>query len=75
MWLTEIAARRREVASRIEVVAKHSDLDIPDELVPKVVMNGFMDDKIWEGFRSGDRRNTQFTANGGSISSSTYSSL
>jgi hypothetical protein len=47
MWLTEIAARLREVASRIELVAMHSDLDIPDELVPKVVMNGFMDDKIW----------------------------
>jgi|HubBroStandDraft_6_1064221.scaffolds.fasta_scaffold4446180_2 hypothetical protein len=47
MKLTELAARLREFASRIEVVAKHSDVDIPDELVPKVVMNGFMNDKFW----------------------------
>jgi hypothetical protein len=31
------------------------DVDIPDELVAKPVMNGFVDDKIWEGFKSDSR--------------------
>jgi hypothetical protein len=36
----------------IEVVAKHGDVDIPDEFVPKLVMNSFVGDRIWDGFES-----------------------
>jgi hypothetical protein len=52
MRLTEIAARLRQVASRIEVVAKHSDVDIPDELIPKMATGRFVDGRIWDGFKS-----------------------
>ena len=49
MTLTVIAARLRKVAADIELlVAKGADLDLPDELVPQLVVNALVDDGALE---------------------------
>jgi hypothetical protein len=47
-----IAARLHELASNIEALQPEvRERDIPDELVPKLVMNAFTDDRPVEAFR------------------------
>jgi hypothetical protein len=49
MTLTVTAARLRKVAADMELlVAKGADLDLPDELVPQLVANAFVDDGTLE---------------------------
>ena len=57
MTLAVIAARLRQIADRIEALssaAKH--MDLADELVPKFVMNAFVDLKLIDTFGSIERR-------------------
>jgi hypothetical protein len=50
MTLTHSAARLRQLATSIEALPPEvRERDIPDEMVPKLVMNAFVDDKICEG--------------------------
>ena len=52
MTLNMIAARLREVAANIETpAAKDRERDVPDEFVPKFVMNAF-DDRLAEVLRT-----------------------
>ena len=49
MTLTVIAARLRKVAADMELLgAKGADLDLPDELVPQLVVNALVDDGALE---------------------------
>ena len=53
MTLTLIAARLRHLASSIETLpAEDRERDIPDEMVPKLVMNAFVDDKFVKTLRT-----------------------
>lgn len=49
MKLTQIAIRLHQVASMIDEVGREMDIDFPDEMAPKMVMNAFVDDKLLEG--------------------------
>jgi hypothetical protein len=54
MTLTIIAARLREVAAHIDALPlDNRESDVPDELVPKPVMNAFVDEKLVEAFLQG----------------------
>jgi len=56
MTLSMIAARLREVAAHIDALPLESrESDVSDELVPKFVMNAFVDVKLVEAFRT-DRK-------------------
>ena len=47
MKLTEIAARLRQVAANMEVLAiREGDLDYPDELMLSFLVNAFADDNV-----------------------------
>jgi hypothetical protein len=53
MTLTVIAARLRKIAADIEAQPPvNRERDIPDEMVPKLVMNAFVDDKLVAAFRT-----------------------
>jgi len=53
MILTMIAASLRELASHIESLpAADRERDIPDEIVPKLVMNAFVDDRLVAALRT-----------------------
>jgi hypothetical protein len=57
MTLTIIAARLREVAAHIDALPlDNSESDVPDELVPKFVMNAFVDEKLVEAFRTDKKK-------------------
>jgi len=54
MILTLIAARLHEIAVYIEALPPEDrERDIPDEMVPKWVMNAFLDDKFVKALRTG----------------------
>ena len=56
MTLALITDRLRQMADRIEALPLAArNLDLPDEFVPKFVMNGFADLKIIETFGFTDR--------------------
>ncbi len=53
MTLTLIAARLRHLEASIETLpAEDRERDIPDEMVPKLVMNAFVDDKFVKALRT-----------------------
>ncbi len=53
MTLTVIAARLRKIAADIEALPPvNRERDIPDEMVPKLVMNAFVDDRLLAAFRT-----------------------
>jgi hypothetical protein len=53
MTLTAVAARLRKIASDIEALPPEvRGRDVPDEMVPKLVMNAFVDDSLVESFRT-----------------------
>jgi hypothetical protein len=53
MTLTVIAARLRKIAADIEALPPvDRERDIPDEMVQKLVMNAFVDDKVVAAFRT-----------------------
>ena len=57
MMLTMIAARLREVAAHIDALPlENRESDVSDELVPKFVMNVFVEDKLVEGFRTDKKK-------------------
>jgi|HubBroStandDraft_6_1064221.scaffolds.fasta_scaffold630260_2 hypothetical protein len=59
MTLTIIAARLRQVATNIEALPPADrERDIPDEMVPKLVMNAFTDDKLVSAFRTEKAKGT-----------------
>jgi hypothetical protein len=59
MTLTIIAARLREVALRIEMLPlEDREVDVPDELVPKLVMNAFVDHRLVQALRTAKAKGT-----------------
>jgi hypothetical protein len=53
MTLSTIVARPRKIAADIEALPPvDHERDIPDEMVPKLVMNAFVDDKLVAAFRT-----------------------
>ncbi len=52
MTLSMIAAKLRKIAADIEALPPaNRERDIPDEMVPKLVMNAFVDDKLVAALR------------------------
>jgi hypothetical protein len=55
--LTLIAARLREVAAHSDALPlDNRESDVPDELVPKFVMNAFVGEKLVEAFRTDKKK-------------------
>jgi hypothetical protein len=53
MTLTFIAARLRQVAANIAALPPEDrEQDVPDQLVPKFVMNAFVDDRLVAALRT-----------------------
>jgi hypothetical protein len=53
MTLTLVAARLRQVAANIErLPTEDREQDISDRLVPKLVMNAFVDEKLLVALRT-----------------------
>jgi hypothetical protein len=62
MTLTAIAARLREVAAHIDALPlDNRESDVPDELVPKFVRNAFVDEKLVEAFKDGQKETLGWT--------------
>jgi hypothetical protein len=57
MVLTLIASRLRQMADRIDALpASIKSLDLPDLIVPKFVMNSFVDLKLIEALRDRSKK-------------------
>jgi hypothetical protein len=55
--LTLICSRLREVPAHIDALPLDKrEGDVPDELVPKFVMNAFVDEKLVEDFRTDKKK-------------------
>ena len=56
MKLSLIAARLAQVSGELQNAARHHDADMPDEFVPKFVMNIFADSKLIGALSDGGNR-------------------